>query len=200
MMELPSEEKPQTQNPGLRYNLHLKLKGRNRYLMSRLRRLFLSDRFFFITCSLSRQRALLGEEDFICLSDSIQSARQVHGFLMTAWVILPDHWHAIFCPRHPLTLSRVMKVIKVKSTRQINTARQESGPLWQARFFDHALRTVEKYHRCVEYIHHNPVRRGLVQEPEEWPWSSIHSYRGSISPVLSINKVTMPTDPQARLH
>src|SRR4051812_41251732 len=137
--------------------------------MSRLRRLVLSDRFFFVTCTLSRQRALLGEEEFICLSDSIQLARQVHGFLITAWVFLPDHWHAIFYPRYPLTLSRVVKVIKVKSTRQINTARQESGPLWQARFFDHALRTVEKYHRCVEYIHLNPVKRGLVKSRKTGP-------------------------------
>jgi putative transposase len=168
--------------------------------MSRLRRLVLSDRFFFVTCSLSRQRALLDKEDFTCLSDSIQLARQAHGFLMTAWVFLPDYWHAIFYPRHPLVLSRVMEVIKVKSTRQINRARQESGPLWQARYFDHALRTVKKYHQCVEYIHLNLVRRGLVKEPEDWPWSSIHSYCGFVLPLLSVDAVTLPTDPQARLH
>jgi putative transposase len=92
-----------------------------------------------------------------------------------------------------------MKVIKVKSTRKINTARKESGPFWQTRFFDHALRTVEKYHRCIEYIHLNPVRRGLVQEPENWPWSSIHSYRSSVLPHLPIDTVTLPTDRQARL-
>jgi Transposase IS200 like len=125
--ELPAEEKPQTRFLGLRYSLQLKRS--DRYLMSRLRRLVLSDHFFFVTCSLSRQRALLNKEDFICLSDSIKLARQAHGFSMTAWVFLPDHWHAILYPGHPLTISRVMEVSKVKSTRQINRARQESGPL-----------------------------------------------------------------------
>ena len=167
--------------------------------MSRLRRLFLSDRYFYVTVRLYKKRELLGEEEFSRLAEAIQSARGAHQFLLTAWVFLPDHWHAILYPRHPVTISRLMEVIKVKSTRSINVHRNESGPLWQGRFFDHAIRRVERYHHFIDYIHLNPLRRGLVQKPEEWRWSSFPDYARSSHPLLSIDRVKLPSDPKARL-
>jgi REP element-mobilizing transposase RayT len=49
--------------------------------------------------------------------------------LLTAWVFLPDHWHAILFPRIPVTISRLMESIKVGSTLRINARRNESGLL-----------------------------------------------------------------------
>ncbi len=140
--------------------------------MSRLRRLVLSDRFLFLTCNLRRTRRQLSKGDFDCLARVIAARWRVHGFLLTAWVLLPDHWHAIIFPPHPLTISQIMEAIKVGSTRRLNTRRKGGGEIWQPRFFDHALRTVEKYHQCVVYMHLNPVRRGLVEKPEDWKRSS----------------------------
>jgi putative transposase len=134
--------------------------------MSRLRRLALSDRYFFVTCKLSPERERLSEADFALLAGSIQSRRRQHHFLLTAWVFLPDHWHAILMPPYPSTISGVMESIKVSSTRQINKLRGDKVVLWQRRFFDRALRTVKEYHERVEYIHLNPVNRGLVTKLE----------------------------------
>ncbi len=142
--------------------------------MSRLRRLVLSDRYFFVTRNLLRTREKLGDDDFAILAQVIAARRPEHDFLLTAWVFLPDHWHAILGPRYPVTLSRVMEAIKVGSTRRINACRGETGRLWQGRFFLRALRTVKEYQECVEYIHGNPVRRALVARPQDWPWSSVH--------------------------
>jgi len=88
--------------------------------MSRLRRLVLSDRYFFVTCKVLRSRGLLAEVDFQTLARVIQARREEHGFLLTAWVFLPDHWHAIIAPRHPKSISLVMESVKLSSTRQIN--------------------------------------------------------------------------------
>ncbi len=178
--------------------------------VSRLRRLALSDRFFFITCNLARGRRLLSEDAFARLGSIINSRRKVHGFLLTAWVFVPDHWHAILFPRHPTTISRVMESIKVSSTRQLNTHRKESGELWQGRFFDRALRTVKECHEKVDYLHWNPVRQGLVKTPEEWKWSSIHDYHGARTRTLQaaelhhnsalpIDRVRLPAELTARL-
>ena len=95
--------------------------------MSRLRRLVLSDRYFFVTCNLLRTRRVLHVDDFEILSRVIAVRRAEHGFLLTAWVFLPDHWHAILAVRHPKTISLVVESIKVASTRQINTCQKESG-------------------------------------------------------------------------
>ncbi len=113
--------------------------------MSRLRRLVLSDRFFFIACRLLRRRRMLGEGEFECLARVVGERRETHRFLLTAWVFLPDHWHAILYPRFPLTPSRVMESIKVASTLRLNAGRKESGLLWPPRFFDRALPSVKEY-------------------------------------------------------
>jgi putative transposase len=173
--------------------------------MSRLRRLVLSDRFFFVTCRLLPRRRNLGESEFAWLARVIRERRRKHGFLLTAWVFLPDHWHAILFPRHPLTISEVMEAIKVGSTLRVNAGRKESGLFWQPRFFDRALRTVKEYCEKVEYIHLNPVRAGLVKRAEEWPWSSVHDYMGgghrpaATPSILVIDPVWLPAGARTRI-
>ena len=98
--------------------------------------------------------------------------------MLTAWVLLPDHWHASIYPPYPLSISRVSRAAKVSSTIAINVRLAEAGDLWQERFFDRALRTVKEYHDKLEYIPLNPARRGLVKTSEEWRWSSVHEYAG----------------------
>jgi REP element-mobilizing transposase RayT len=63
--------------------------------VSRLRRPFLSNRYAFITVRLLKRRNELGEADFRCLALACRRARVLHPFFLTAWVYLPDHWHAI---------------------------------------------------------------------------------------------------------
>jgi putative transposase len=173
--------------------------------MSRLRRLALSDRFFFITCRVLRRRDTLGEAEFQLLARVLRERREQHGFRLTAWVFLPDHWHAIFFPRFPLTISRLMEAIKVGSTLRLNEVRKESGLLWQPRFFDRALRTVKEYGEKVGYIHQNPVQAGLVRRAEDWPWSSVREYAGTVGErntrhlLLPIDRVLLPGDERARI-
>ena len=135
----------------------------------------------------------------------IRERREEHGFLLTAWVFLPDHLHAIIYPPFPLTISRVLESIKVGATLRINRWRGERGMLLQGCFFDRAVRTVREYHEKVEYIHLNPVKAGLVQRPEDWKWSSVHDYTGTLqapagagSPI-PVDRIALPADPRTRI-
>jgi len=145
------------------------------------------------------------EPEFECLARVMRERREKHRFLLTAWVFLPDHWHAILFPRFPVTISTVMESIKVASTHRLNAGRIESGLLWQPCFFDRALRTVKEYYEKVEYIHLNPVRAGLVKRAEDWPWSSVRDYCGSLSAapdahrILAIDRILLPSDERARI-
>jgi putative transposase len=170
--------------------------------MSRLRRLVLSDRFFFLSCRVLPTRQHLTQQEFEILARVIRERRKEHAFLLTAWVFLPDHWHAIIRPRFPVTISRVLESIKVGATLRISRGRGERGVLLQGRFFDRALRTVREYHEKVEYVHLNPVRAG---RPEDWKWSSVHDYTGSVrtpagegSPI-PVDRIDLPADPRARI-
>ncbi len=173
--------------------------------MSRLRRPFLSDRYLFLTINLLQARRHLEEAAFWHLALALAGMRKKHGFLLTAWVFLPDHGHALIYPPYPLTVSRVMKAVKVSSMIAVNPGRGESRELWQGRFFDRALRTVKEYMETVEYIHWNPVRRGWVKRPEEWRWSSAVEYGGVDSAEqekrcgLVIDRVRLPADENTRI-
>ena len=48
--------------------------------------------------------------------------------------------------------------------------------LWQRRFWEHVFRDDSDFARHVDYIHYNPVKHGLVRQPIEWRWSSVHRY------------------------
>ena len=102
--------------------------------MSRLRRPFLYDRYFFATVCLLKTRRRLHDPHFERLAYALTRMRRKHRFLLTAWVFLPDHWHAIIHPPYPLPISRVFKALKVSSTMAANVRLGESGELWQGRF------------------------------------------------------------------
>ncbi|MGA3326607.1 MAG: transposase, partial [Terriglobia bacterium] len=104
--------------------------------VSNLRRPFVSDRYFFIVVRLLRRREKLTESDFALLARAFNRARALHPFYLTAWVFLPDHWHGIFAPVYPVSISLAMKSVKQSSTSAVNQCRGADGELWQPRFFD----------------------------------------------------------------
>jgi putative transposase len=184
--------------------------------MSRLRRPFLHDRYVFLTVDLLKSRGKLEERDYARLAMALARMRQKQRFVLTAWVLLPDpsaDGHAIIYPPHPGSISRAMTAVKVSSMIAINHGRHEKGELWQERFpslgsgqaFDHAVRTVKDYWETVDYIHLNPVRRGLVKRPEEWKWSSFPECAGVGAAEeqtrcgLTIDRVRLPADETARI-
>ena len=173
--------------------------------VSRLRRAFLSNRYFFLTVRLLRRRGKLADPDFRLLARAFNRARALHPFYLTAWVFLPDHWHAICAPVHPTTISLAIKSVKQSSMSAINQQRGTESEFWQSRFFDRALRTVEEYNEKVEYIHLNPVKAGLARRAQDWKWSSFNEYSGASAAEqkqlcgLTIDRVRLPADPRTRI-
>ena len=64
---------------------------------------------------------------------------------------------------------------------------------------------MREYSEKVEYIHLNPVKAGLVSRAEDWPWSSVHDYTGSVNRVpaipsgLSVDRALLPADEHTRI-
>ena len=106
----------------LRWQLAIALTVSYCIAVSKLRRPFLSDRYFFVTVRLLRRRQNLTEPDFTLLAQAFHRARALQPFLLTAWVFLPDHWHAICAPRSPVTISLAVKAIKQSSMIAITGA------------------------------------------------------------------------------
>lgn len=104
-----------------------------------------------------------------CLHDQGVKA-QVH-----AVVVMPDHVHLLLTPLAnaegtPYSVVGILQSIKGASAHSINRALHRSGPVWQEESFDHVPRGNASFEEKLEYIRQNPVRRGIVDKPEDYPW------------------------------
>ena len=114
--------------------------------MSRLRRLLISDKIFFITCNVLPTRLPLIDADFASFADAIRGVRTRREFLFTGYVFMPDHCHALIAPAHGDTLPNMMDAVKVAGMRRVNARRGLRGPLWQPRYYDEIIWTVKQYY------------------------------------------------------
>lgn len=90
-------------------------------------------------------------------------------------VVLPDHIHMVFTPLKDsegknFGLAEILGAIKGASAHGINRVLKRRGKVWQTESFDHILRSEEKIREKVEYICQNPIRKGLIQTTDEYPW------------------------------
>lgn len=91
-----------------------------------------------------------------------------------AWVIMPDHFHALLSLTGRVSLGEVMNRLKGRSARAINARLGRAGPFWQRSFHDHALRAEEDRLAIARYVVANPLRAGLVERLGDYPhWDSV---------------------------
>src|SRR5438046_767480 len=93
-----------------------------------------------------------------------------------AFVVMPDHVHLLFTPLRDenedlYSLPEIMQAIKGASAHKVNRALSRKGQVWQEESFDHVTRSEESLDQKADYILMNPVRKGLVQRPEQYRWS-----------------------------
>ncbi len=96
-------------------------------------------------------------------------------FYLHAVVVMPEHVHLLLTPLRdsegwPYSLPLILKGLKGASARAANLVTASSGPVWQDESFDHLPRSEGGFEEKLDYIRQNPVRRGLVKKPEDYPW------------------------------
>lgn len=96
-------------------------------------------------------------------------------FRLHAWVVMPNHVHAVLRPLPSWTLSEILKSWKGFTGREANRLLKRTGtPFWQVESYDHLIRDDEDMHRCCHYTTMNPVNAGLCKQPGDWKWSSAY--------------------------
>jgi putative transposase len=131
----------------------------------------------FITCSCFRRRPLLGSPALGTLFLKIlEEVRQSYQFVVAAFVVMPEHFH--------LLLKQRVARRALSELRRSGTAVTEEE---QRRFYDFNVWSAAKHAEKVHYIHQNPVRRGLVAEPDQWFWSSFRAYACREPGIVMVN-------------
>jgi REP element-mobilizing transposase RayT len=110
--------------------------------------------------------------------ESLGHVRRLGQINLLAFVVMPDHYHAVFSLLPGHDLSDLMRRVGSYTADHIRRTLDLDQPIWQANgFFDRACRNHKEVYDAVEYVHDNPVRKGLIAVPEEWPFSSAHPSR-----------------------
>ena len=166
--------------------------------MSRLRRLQLHSRFFFITCNLKRGVRPFHDREFKLLAKALTSVQRKLPFALCGYCFMPDHWHAILFPSNGTSISDILMRIKIATYQRISKARECPEPIWQTRFYDHILHMRSEFDQTLAYIHENPAAKGLVKDSLDWKWSSAAWYAHRTGPI-EIDDVRLPLNPLDRI-
>ena len=149
-----------------------------------------------------RFQFLKAERTCSWLADAIIEARAQHNFDLWAYVFMPEHVHLLINPRGADYQEgksrtsikapfgrRAIDYLRVHAPQWIPKISRERGGkverlFWQSGGgFDAIVDSGEALLAMIDYFHANPVRRGLVQRPEDWKWSSAAWFAGGESPL-----------------
>lgn len=155
--------------------------------------------FHELTFSCYKRLPLLTNDTWrLMLSESLDRAMQSHRYALIAFVYMPEHVHLLVFPQDAASrIDQLLKAIKRPFSYRIKrmlteadspllrklTVRQRPGVetfrFWQeGPGYDRNLITMKAASAAAEYIHLNPVRRGLVSSELDWQWSSARCYVG----------------------
>ena len=131
------------------------------------------DYFHFITFSCyHRQPAFLGKTSARNLFEAaLERIRARYQMVVAGYVVMPEH----VSPGRQRAPKRIA-VAHVQAVKLSVARRSAERPFWQARHYDFNVWTAEKVTEKLNYVHRNPVTRGLVAKQEDWPWSSFRHY------------------------
>ena len=96
---------------------------------------------------------------------------------------MPEHVHLLINEPPSILLDQWLKVFKQATSRTMRGGRPK---FWQARYFDGNVGGEEARSEVIRYIHRNTVKRGLVDKPEEYPWSSYLHYSTGLRGTVEI--------------
>jgi putative transposase len=124
---------------------------------------------------------------------------------------MPEHVHVVLLPLEGSKISSILTTIKQSVSKRALLWLQKNRPefreqlldiqpngeshyrFWQrGGGYDRNLRSVQDVYEKLDYIHANPVRRGLVEKPEEWQWSSFIAWQTSRNNLVEIDRESLP--------
>lgn len=158
--------------------------------MPRYRRANVAGASYFFTLVSYRRQAILCDESIrTALRRAIKQVQGLRPFTIDAWVLLPDHLHCVwtlhegdgdFAGRWGMIKRKVSLACAKQYRREewITSSKRKhrESTIWQRRYWEHQIRDEGDLMRHVDYIHYNPVRHGLCERADLWPYSTFHRY------------------------
>lgn len=126
----------------------------------------------FVTFSCYRRQPHLGHASARDLFErSLEAMRLRYDFFVAGYVVMPEHVHLLVSEPARVLLAKALQALKLSVAVQ-----RRERPFWLARYYDFNVWSEQKRIEKLRYMHRNPVKRGLVAQPEQWSWSSFQHY------------------------
>ncbi len=95
-------------------------------------------------------------------------------YFLHAWCVMPNHVHVLFTPETGYEVGGISHSWKSFTAHECNKLLGRTGSFWQKEPYDRYIRNEQHFRKAIAYIENNPVKAGLCEQPEDWPWSSAH--------------------------
>ena len=93
-------------------------------------------------------------------------------YLLREWCVMPNHVHVLLIQCEGFPLAEIVKSWKAYTARRANDILGRRGPFWMRDYYDRIIRNQRHQDQAAAYIRNNPVKAGLCERPQDWPWSS----------------------------
>ena len=112
------------------------------------------------------------------LCQRIVECRDQSAFLLHEFVVMPNHLHLLITPGATTTLERALQLIKGGASNTIHRQRGHKMQIWQPGFHESTIQNSKDYKTKCAYTRMNPVKAGLVEKPQDWPFGSASAKLG----------------------
>ncbi len=171
-----------------------------------LKRFYGQGDLHFVTFSCYQRQPLLGTAHARdCFLGTLDRVRSKRNFLLLGFVVMPEHVHLLVSEPPGSNPSIALQVLKQQVSRTLRKGHErapagklrvkfaegqvEEKHFWQRRFYDFNVWSEEKFREKLEYMHNNPVKRGLVVHPKDWPWSSWGHYALGVPGLIRVDSL-----------
>ena len=137
----------------------------------------------------NRQVVFSSVEEFQYYRENLIEFKKQFGCKVYAYCLMTNHVHLIVNPgKNPESLSLLMKRLAGRQTQYVNKLEKRSGSLWEGRYKSSIISSKEYLLACCRYIELNPLRAGLVNDPEDYLWSGYNSkVKGIVDKVIDLD-------------
>ena len=150
--------------------------------MPRRPRLLLSQSYYhIITRGNNRNIVFKSDEDYLYYLKLVQKYKAEHGFDLFHYCLMPNHVHLLVKTKQANDFSAFMKKINIAYFHHYRQSYDWIGHFWQDRYRSQAVGKDEYFIQCGKYIELNPVRAGIVSEPQLYLYSSYKFYSAGIN-------------------
>jgi len=141
--------------------------------MARKPRIFVADLpYHVVQRGNNKNPIFFSEKDYLFFLTALREAKIKYPCLIYSYCLMPNHFHLLIQPKEKDNISLLLKLLGSKYVRYVNKVYGRSGTLWEGRFKCSVIDAEEYFLTCLRYIEMNPLRAGLVNKIENYPWSS----------------------------